>query len=131
MKGVLLQDLFSNVLLAMLALLLLSIRLVGEPRPDPPPDTLCEIGGEPKTDWLVLASTAGTSGQTPGEVLGIDMHTDGGQDISIEPRPKETHIALVNGGCLRACYRCAADAAPVLDLSRDDPVLANCTATSC
>lgn len=129
MNSVLLQDLFSNVLLAMLALLLVSIRLVGEPEPEPVLGTICQTEGTSNKAWFVLATELTVDDKRGAIVLAVDWNSR--QTTTLPKQPVKSLLAFLNGGCLRTCFKCPAQVAPLIVPGANGPTVQQCTAVSC
>lgn len=141
MKGVLLLDLFSNLLLAMLVLLVLAIRLVGagsptngEPRPQQSPTSACERVQPASRLWTVLVSA---DGPRVGPLLfATRFEGENGASISLRRegfvQPLDVpflKVELVRDGCVRRTLSCPTTLDIDIDRSREQPFLPACEPT--
>lgn len=105
MNSVFLQDLFSNVLLAIMVLVLLAIKLAGEPVGPPPPIPDCRLtDGTPDQAIITLAEKTDTGLGHIVEV--IEMTRDRSTPVSRVATEKPHYASLLLDGCLRAQAIC-------------------------
>lgn len=104
MRGIIFQDIFSNLFLGMLVLLVLAVRLSGELRTDPTPPLQCKIPSNSLQPDLAVAYHLSSSVSPAGKAKRAWKFSD----IVNSPATvtNVSMIAIYQAGCVTHCYRC-------------------------
>ena len=127
MRGIVFQDVFSNLFLGIFVLMILALRLSGPP-PDSTPKVLaCELPqGAQALQWATIFETSGSRA-----VLGKALWAGDTEDLpySLPASSGETFVSVVRGGCAEACYRCSD--APQLSFKNGGIAVSGCEPAQC
>lgn len=106
MRGIIFQDIFSNLFLGIFVLMVLTLRLSGPP-PEPAPRTLaCEQSGASNAKkWVTVFATTSPIAP-PAEALWSGLANE--LPVEVPPSVGGTYISVVEDGCVAKCFRCSA-----------------------
>lgn len=106
MRGIIFQDIFSNLFLGILVLLVLAVRLAGEIRTDMTPPLQCKIPSTSQQPDLAVAYQLTSSVTEAGHATRAWEFFD--MVNSSTPVPNMSMVAIYQAGCVTDCYRCTA-----------------------
>ncbi len=112
MRGIIFQDIFSNLFLGILILLVLAVRLSGELRTDITPPLQCKIPSTSQTPDLAVAYQLSSSTSPAGSAKyawRFSQIAAGGEVV-----PQSSLVAVYQAGCVTDCYRCLTSSGKLL-----------------
>lgn len=130
MKGIVFQDIFSNLFLGILVLLVLTLKLSGPPEFGRPTVTECEATIDDINQSLLVAFAQVPQKQQLGAAVWTRFYSDLPTSI---PKNEKLWVEVQRGGCALECYTCVTDvkAASVDSTQGKISVGQPCTLMSC
>ena len=127
MRGIVFQDVFSNLFLGIFVLMILALRLSGSPAEPATRVLACELpNGAQAPLWATIFEATGPRANI-GEALWAGETED--LPYSLPANSGETFVSVVRGGCAEACYRCTD--APQLSVKNGEIAVAGCEPAQC